>query len=176
MAFEGAAFFIFPTAFMASLTDPDFAPSGFFLTESPLPPQPEEHRQLTVKTVQRITEELAVLQGFPGLFLAGNPSLDPHWEPGEHRLESPDLAEALDQAHQELEAADDARKWQDMIEARAALFEALDLRDGSAERERRGLHNYLQDLRARVEEPGLSFSDDAYNHLVNEGETAGKHT
>lgn len=92
---------------------------------------------------------------------------------GEHGLESPDLAEALDQAHQELEAADEARKRQDMIEARAALFEALERHDGSAERERRSLHDHLEDLRARVEEPGLSFSDEAYSHLVDEGETAG---
>jgi hypothetical protein len=156
---------------MPARSDAD-VPSGFFLTETPLP---DEHRQLTSNAVQRITQELEVLHGFPGLSLAGKPLKDPPWPPGKHHLDSPDLAEALDEAHREFEAADEARHHQSMIEARAALIEVLERHDDSAERERRRLHDYLEDLRARVEEPGLSFSDEAYSHLVNEGETAGTH-
>ena len=157
----------------SSLVDID-TPSGIFLTAASLPQQSDDELvlQSTAQAMQRIEQELAVLRGmgYPAAFSTDAViSLAAADQP----LDAPDMAEAIEEAQKELEAADEAREWRGQLEDRAEVTEALERHDSTTTQERQTLQDYLEALRERVEEPGLSFSDERYCQLLAEREAHG---
>jgi len=160
----------------SSLDDEDTP--GFFLTATALPPQTENHPvlpspQRTAQAVQRLEQELAVLRGmgYTDAF-----STEASSEAADRPLDLPDMAEAIEEAQRELEAADEAREWRGLLEARAEVTEAVERHDSTAKQDRQALQDYLDVLQARVEEPGLSFSDERYSQLLAEREAHGAYS
>ena len=160
--------------------DDEEAPSGFFLTEPTLPPSPEPRLrvQSIASRMQRMAQEIALLQGMGSASLllpeqGGGAQGLAVWPLADGQLNAPDIADALEEIQRELEDAEEERKWKDILNERVALAEAIERHDGSAERERKELQEYLEGLRARVREAGISFSDEEYSRLVAAGEAAG---